>query len=224
MTVINNRTRGLVPINGGKLELMKTATTMRVATNSWKVKMENCTVWRSETARWFAPNPGTIRAKATPKVEGRDEPMKSVSVVDAKVTPERIAEPRHTKRRTPKSALKGVGVESREEEDPETSQNVPLGIIDLESFEVLSDHGDSEYDGHVDGPSKEATKLRHRRRMPLGSGIQRFQSIMKCIEGSFGNLAMEIAETKSLHSSIVGLGSMSSMMLCSKGIFGHEAH
>ena len=37
------------------------------------------------------------------------------------------------------------------EEDPETSQNVPLGTIDLGSFEVLSDHGDTiEDDGDAD--------------------------------------------------------------------------
>ena len=46
----------------------------------------------------------------------------------------------------PKSAPKGKGVGRCEEEDPETSQNVPLGTIDLGSFEVLSDHGDAVED------------------------------------------------------------------------------
>ena len=45
------------------------------------------------------------------------------------------------------SAPKGKGVGSCEEEDEETSQNVPLGTIHLGSFEVLSDHGDTEEDG-----------------------------------------------------------------------------
>ena len=43
-----------------------------------------------------SPNPSTIRAKVTLKVEGRVEPTKNVSAVDALVTSERIAEPRLT--------------------------------------------------------------------------------------------------------------------------------
>ena len=57
----------------------------------------------------------------------------------------------------PKSAPKGRGVGSCEEEEPETSQNVTLGTIDLGSFEVLSDHGDAEDDGDVDEFVEEAT-------------------------------------------------------------------
>ena len=41
---------------------------MPVVTNSWEVKMENCSV--SETARKFSPNFGTIRAKPALMVEG----------------------------------------------------------------------------------------------------------------------------------------------------------
>ena len=51
---------------------------MPVVTNSLKAKMENCTVWESETARQFSPNPGMIRPKATPKVEEKAEPTKNV--------------------------------------------------------------------------------------------------------------------------------------------------
>ena len=58
----------------------------------------------------------------------------------------------------PKSAPKGKGVGSCEEEEQETSQNVPLGTIDLGSFEVLSHHGDTvEDDVFVDESSEEAT-------------------------------------------------------------------
>ena len=42
----------------------------------------------------------------------------------------------------PKSAPKGTSVGNCEDEETETSQHVPLGTIDLGSFEVLSDHGD----------------------------------------------------------------------------------
>ena len=43
----------------------------------------------------------------------------------------------------PKSAPKGKGVGSCEEEETKTSQNVPLGTKDLESFVALSDHNDT---------------------------------------------------------------------------------
>ena len=56
----------------------------------------------------------------------------------------------------PKSAAKGKSVGNCEDEATETSQNVPLGTIDLGSFEVLSDHGD-EVDG--DGSTDETTEM-----------------------------------------------------------------
>ena len=119
----------------------------------------------------------------------------------------------------PKSAPKGKGAGSCEEEKPETSQNVPMGTIDLGSFEEQSDHGDAaEDDVDVNELSEEACQL------PLGLRRQRLQSTQRCIAGSFQNLAMEIAETKSLHSSIVGIGNKSSRMFCSKWILGHEVH
>ena len=113
---------------------------------------------RSATAKKFSPNPDTIRAKATQKVEGRVEPTKTVSAADALVTSERIAEPRLTFMEDhPTSAPKGKGAGSCEEEKPETSQNVPLETIDLGSFEVLSDRGDAaEDDVDVDEFSEEA--------------------------------------------------------------------
>ena len=123
----------------------------------------------------------------------------------------------------PKSAPNGKGVGNCEEEDPEISQNVTLGIIDLGSFEVLSDHGDAEDDGDVGEFSEEATK--NMPPPPVASWFKTTEtSKHNCIAGSFGNLAMETAETKSLHSSIVGMGSTSSMMFCSKWILGHETH
>ena len=44
----------------------------------------------------------------------------------------------------PKSAPTGKSVGNCEDEETETSQNVPFGTIDLGSFEVLSDHGEEE--------------------------------------------------------------------------------
>ena len=56
---------------------------------------------------------------------------------------------------TPTSAPKGSDGSCGEEEQ-EISQNVPLGTIDLVSFEVLSDHGD-EVD--VDESTYETTEM-----------------------------------------------------------------
>ena len=57
-----------------------------------------------------------------------------------------------------KSAPRGKGVGNCEEEEQQSSQDVPVGIIDLGSFEVLSDHGETtEDDVVVDESSEEST-------------------------------------------------------------------
>ena len=55
----------------------------------------------------------------------------------------------------PRSAPKGKSVGNCEDEETETSQNVPLGTMDLGSFEVLSDHGDEV---KVDEPTMKPQK------------------------------------------------------------------
>ena len=74
------------------------------------------------------------------------------------VTSERIADQpkNHINGGPPKSAPKGKRVGNFEDEETDTSQNVPLGTIDLGSFEVLSDHGD-EVD--VDESTYETTEM-----------------------------------------------------------------
>ena len=62
----------------------------------------------------------------------------------------------HIKGGHPKSAPKGKSVGNCEDEETETSQNVPLGTIDLGSLEVLSDHGDEVDD---DESTHEATEM-----------------------------------------------------------------
>ena len=58
----------------------------------------------------------------------------------------------------PKSAPRGKGVGNCKEEEQESSQHVPLGIVDLGSFEVLSDNGETiEDDVVVDESSDEPT-------------------------------------------------------------------
>ena len=66
----------------------------------------------------------------------------------------------------PKSAPKGKGVGNCEDEETETSQNVPLRTIDLGSFEVLSDH-DDEVD---DDESTDETEKEGRHSLIVGMG------------------------------------------------------
>ena len=127
----------------------------------------------------------------------------------------------------PKSALKGKGLGSCEEEGPEASKNVPLVTIDLGSFEGLSDHGGAVEDDVDDVEEfSEEEELCHRHRLLPGSRRQGLQSIQRCIVGSSRNIAVAtIAETaKSLRSSIVWIGSLSCLMFCSRWILGHETH
>ena len=100
--------------------------------------MENCTAWTSGTARKFSLNLVTNRAKA--KEEGRVKLTENVSAVVALVTSEQIAEPRLTSMADFQNLRPKVG--NWEDEETETSQNVPFGTIDLGYFEALTDHGD----------------------------------------------------------------------------------
>ena len=144
---------------------------MPVVTNLWKVKMENCTAWKSGTARKSSLNLVMNQAKA--KEEGRVKLTENVSAVDALVTSEQIAEPELTSMGDlPKSALKGKSVGNCADEETETSQNVPLGTIDLGSFEVLSDHGD-EVDG--DESTYETTEMMPP--LPPGSWFKRTETL-----------------------------------------------
>ena len=129
--------------------------------NLSKVKMVNYTAWKSGTARKFSPSPLTARAKDTPKEEGKAKLTENAIDVDALVTSERTVEPKsHINGGPPKSAPKGKGVASCEDEETETSQNVPLGTIDLASFEVLSYHGDDVDDEvDVDVSTNETTEM-----------------------------------------------------------------
>ena len=126
------------------------------------------------------------------------------SVVGALVTSERIAEPRpklvedlrnlHPKEKVLEVARKKI-----------PKQNVLLGTIDLGSFEVLSDHGDAEEDdGDVDDRNC-ATAV-------TCLMVQEYRDFK-----AYRDVWREITE-----SSIVGIGSMSSLMLCSKWILEHE--
>ena len=91
------------------------------------------------------------------KGRGKGTTDRVCSAVDALVTLEQSTEPKtHINGLLPKSAPKGKSVGNCEYEETETSQNVPLGTIDLGSFEVLSDVGD-EVD--VDESTYETTEM-----------------------------------------------------------------
>ena len=66
---------------------------------------------------------------------------------------------------------KGKSVGNCEDEETETSQNVPLGTIDSGSFEVLSDHGDEV---EVDEPTNETTEMMPP--LPLDSWFKRTET------------------------------------------------
>ena len=95
-----------------------------------------------------------IQAKA--KEEGRVKLTESVPLQTHCSRPSRLQSQNSHQWWAPKSAPKGKSVGNCEDEETETSQNVPLGTIDLESFEVLSDHGD-EVD--VDESTYETTEM-----------------------------------------------------------------
>ena len=75
---------------------MKTAIIMPVVTNLWKVKVENCTAWKSGTARKSSLNLVTKLSKGKGEGKGKTDRECSVSAVDAVVSSEQIAEPKLT--------------------------------------------------------------------------------------------------------------------------------
>ena len=116
--------------------------------------MENCAAWKSATARRFALNLVLIQAKAKEEVKGKTDRV--CSAVDALVTEEQSTEPKPTSMGDTRNPRPKGKVSEIVRMKNQTSQNVPLGIIDLGSFEVLSDLGD-EVD--VDDSTYETTEM-----------------------------------------------------------------
>ena len=161
VTVINSRTHGLAPMMMGNLS---DEGSNHHANSDESLESEDGELYRLEIRN--ALNLVLIQAKA--KEEGRAKLTESVSAVDALVTFEQIAEPKYTSMEDlPKSAPKGKGVGNCEDEETETSQNVPLVTIDVGSFEVLSDHGDEVQD---DESTNETTEMMPP--LPPGRGLR----------------------------------------------------
>ena len=118
---------------------------MQEATRSWKVRTDNCTAWRSRTARESLPSP---RAKAATKVDARNVKLtQNVSGAGAFATSELDCRAKsHVNGGPRKSAPRGNGVGNCQDEEQETQGNVPLSTIEWRSFEVLSDHGHTTED------------------------------------------------------------------------------
>ena len=152
VTVINSRTRGLAPMMMGNLS---DEDSNHHASGDESVESEDGELysWKSGTARKSSLNPVTNQAEA--EEEG------SVKLTE-NVRCGRIGHMRadcraitHLNEGPKKPAPKGKSVGKCEDEETETSQNVPLGTIDLGSFEVLSDHGDEV---ESDEPTCETTE------------------------------------------------------------------
>ena len=168
---------------------MKITTFMPVVTNLRKVKMENCTAWKSGTARKSSLNLVTDQVKAKGKGKTDRECFRCGRIGHIRAG---CRAKTHINGGLPKSAPKGKRVGNCEDEESETPQNVPLGTIELGSSEVLSDHGDEV---EVDETTEMMPPL------PPDSWFKRTETFA----GSFGDLAMKITKTKRIHSLIVGM-------------------
>ena len=112
-----------------------------------------------------------------------------------------------------------------EDEQQTSSQSVPLGIMDLASFEVLSDHGETiEDDVVVDESSDESTGTMP----PLPpASWSKDTRISRCAEmhcrkfRTHGN-GNDSPDGEVSFSSILGIGGTSSLTFCSMRALGHR--
>ena len=156
VTVINSRKGGLAPM---MMRNLSDEDSNHHASEDESVESEDGELYRLEIRNgkkvFFLPNPSS---KSNTEVEGRVKPTMIFAVgrighirADCRAKTHLNGGHRNLH---PKEKVWGCC----EEEDPETSQNVPLGTIDLGSFEVLSDHGDTvEDEDEVDESSEETT-------------------------------------------------------------------
>ena len=106
------------------------------------------------------------------KEEGRVKLTENFSAVDALITSEQIAEPKLTSMEDPEiCAQRGKVLEIVRTKKQRSHKNVPLGTIDLETFEGLSDHGE-EVD--VGESAYEATEMMPP--LPLDSWFKRTET------------------------------------------------
>ena len=205
VTVINSRTCGLAPM---MMVNLSDEDGNHHANSDESVESEDGELSRLEIRSgkkvFTKSRPDPSRGKG-----GGKGKTNNVSAEDALVTFEQIAEPKLISMEDHQNLRqKGRMLEIGEDEETETSQNVPLGTIDLVSFEVLSDRGDEVEDDESTNETKEMMPP-----LPPGSWFKRTETFC----GSFGNLAMKITKTKRMHS---WMGSKSSPTLCNHGSLG----
>ena len=172
---------------------------MPVLTNLWKVKMENCSDSKSGTARRSSLSLVMTQAKA--KEEGRVKLTECSRCGRIGHIRAECRAKTNINGGPPELCAQTKSVGNCEDEEVETSQNVPLETIDWVLFRVLSDHDD---DAGSDESTFETTEM-----MPplsLDSWFKRTETL--------------ITETRRIHSSTDGMGSKNSSTLCSKWILG----
>ena len=163
VTVINSRTRGLAPMMIGNLSDDDSSHVASSHASDESVEGEDGELYRLEirngkkifTKSTYSSSKGHSKGGGKGKTDrecyrcGRFGHIRT----DCRAKS-------HINGGPPKSAPKGKGVANCEDEETETSQNVPLGTIDLASFEVLSNHGDDVDDEvDVDVSTNETTEM-----------------------------------------------------------------
>ena len=166
VTVINSRTRGLAPMMMGNLS---DEDRNHRAGSDESVERDDGELYRLEIRNgkkvFTKSRPDPSKGKGGGKGETDKECFRFGRIDHIRAD---CRAKTHINGGLPKFAPKGKSVGNRKDEETETSQNVPLGTIDLGSFEVLSDHCD-EVDG--DESKFETTELMPP--LPLDSWFKR---------------------------------------------------
>ena len=163
VTVINSRTRGLAPMMMGNLSDDDSSHVASSHASDESVEGEDGELYRLEirngkkifTKSTYSSSKGHTKGGGKGKTDRECYRCGRVGHIRTDCRAKS-----HINGGPPKSAPKGKGVASCEDEETETSQNVPLGKIDLASFEVLSNHGDDVDDEvDVDVSTNETTEM-----------------------------------------------------------------
>ena len=150
-------------------------------------------------------------SKGNTEGRGKSKTDKEFFIVDELATSEPIAEPRLTLMedfRNPHPRHKTLEIVRKTKK----SQHVPLGIFDLGSFEVVSDHGDTvEDDFVVDESSEEFTDHATVATCFLTQRDKEFKTRRR----EFSKTTQCQRPPRRHRSLIVGIGCMSSLTFCS---------
>ena len=152
---------------------------MRTVTNLWKVKMENCTPWKTKSR----PDPSKGKRGGKGKTDRECFRCGRIGHIRADCRANT-----HINGGPPK-IWKSVG--NCEDEENRDLTKCAIGTIDLGYFELLSHHGDEVGD---DESTNETTEMMPP--LPHGSWFKRTETFC----GKFRNYAMKITKTRRIHS------------------------